>query len=118
MGNHKRCCRYTNGKADVESGRYCEAPSILQISKGGWRERRGYRHMSHQTGATFSTELFQTTELMKKFKQPRPAQAMNNTVPTFDAGSKSWEKVNGTNESREKRNDEITFQMPIKRNGA
>ena len=44
--------------------------------------------MSHQTGATFAIELFQTTELMKKFKQARPAQAMYKQVPTFHAGGK------------------------------
>lgn len=41
--------------------------------------------MSHQTGATFAVLLFQTTELMNPFKQPRPAQAINNVVPTFQA---------------------------------
>ena len=41
--------------------------------------------MSHQTGATFAMLLFQTTELMNPFKQPRPAQAMNKVVPTFQA---------------------------------
>ena len=44
-----------------------------------------YGHMSHQTGATFNTVLFQTTELMKAFKQPRPTQAMYKEVPTFQA---------------------------------
>ena len=44
--------------------------------------------MSHQTGATFATEWFQTTELMKAFKQPRPAQSIYKEVPTFDTGGK------------------------------
>jgi len=46
--------------------------------------------MSHQTGATFFTELFQITELIKKFKQPRPAQTMYKEVPTFQAETE-WE---------------------------
>jgi hypothetical protein len=41
--------------------------------------------MSHQTGATFAVLWSQTTELMNPFKQPRPAQAMNKVVPTFQA---------------------------------
>ena len=47
-----------------------------------------HRHMSHQTGATFATVSFQATELIKAFKQPRPAQAMNAQVPTFHAERK------------------------------
>ena len=47
-----------------------------------------YRHMSHQTGATFAIVLFQTTELMNEFKQARPAQAMYKQVPTLRAEAK------------------------------
>jgi len=41
-------------------------------------------------GAKFSTVLFQRTELMNKFKQPKPAQAMYREVPTFQAEAK-WD---------------------------
>lgn len=56
---------------------------------GDGREKvKVYGQMSHQTGATFSIEWFQTIELMKRFRQPRPAQAMYKQVPTFHAGAK------------------------------
>lgn len=61
--------------------------------------------MSHQTGATFAVLLFQTTELMNPFKQPRPAQAINNVVPTFqarerDARARTINQFVDSNESR------------------
>ncbi len=50
-----------------------------------------YRHMSHQTGAIFATEWFQTTEFMKAFKQPRPVQIIYKTMPRFHAGGKQYQ---------------------------
>lgn len=41
--------------------------------------------MSHQTGAGLLKLLFQTTELMKKFRQARPVQAILRHVPVFQA---------------------------------
>jgi hypothetical protein len=49
--------------------------------------------MSHQIGAIFDTVPFQTTELMKAFKQPRPAQAINKVVPTFQARGASGQSI-------------------------
>ena len=51
----------------------------------GPKEQKCNRHISHQIGATFAMLLFQTTELMNPFKQPRPAQIINKEVPTFQA---------------------------------
>jgi hypothetical protein len=47
-----------------------------------------YRHMSHQTGAEFTTEWLQATELINAFKQARPAQNIYKEVPTFHARRK------------------------------
>lgn len=54
--------------------------------------------MSHQTGATFAVLWSQTTELMNPFKQPRPAQAMNKIVPTFQArvGDENGQSTGGS----------------------
>jgi hypothetical protein len=45
--------------------------------------------MSHQTGAIFAAVFFQATELIKAFKQARPAQTIYKDVPTFHAGRAS-----------------------------
>lgn len=58
---------------------------------GEGQEHREYEQMSHHTGAKFCTEEFQTTELINKFKQPRPAQAMYREVPTFQAEAE-WDR--------------------------
>jgi len=62
--------------------------------------------MSHQTGATFFTELFQITELIKKFKQPRPAQTMYKEVPTFQASRCQY---NGMAQSRKPMNENAEY---------
>jgi hypothetical protein len=62
--------------------------------------------MSHQTGATFDVVLFQTTELMNAFKQPRPAQAMYKEVPALQARTES--RVNNGN----KKNDVERTHIP------
>jgi len=58
--------------------------------------------MSHHTGATFAVLLFQTTELMNAFKQPRPAQAMNKVVPTFQARGTMIKKNPAVNQTKGK----------------
>lgn len=70
------------------------AMKSIRISNCGGTERtKCNRHMSHQTGAIFDTVPFQTTELIKAFKQPRPAQAMNKVVPTFQARGASGQSI-------------------------
>jgi hypothetical protein len=80
--DHKQCCRYTDGNADTEARSYWHE---LATTEGLKEQSVTNIQMSHQTGATFAMLWSQTTELMNPFKQARPAQPMNKTVPTFQA---------------------------------
>ncbi len=83
--DHKQRRRQTDAKADNEASGYYQHKSTRISDYEGTEKTEWNRHMSHQTGATFAVLLFQTTELIKLFKQPRPAQAINKVVPTFQA---------------------------------
>lgn len=52
------------------------------------REMMVNSQMSHQTGAGLRTLSFQTTELMKRFRQAKPVYTMFRHVPIFQADAK------------------------------